>query len=517
MYNLKFDMKKTLLTIALYLGCLIPTTAQIYKGGYTLVYSSETPEAAAAAMDRELTDAEKAVCTGDFTSEENMLRNWVYCDRMSSNWNKRIAVTEEQRHKVNTFDGAYHAFAKQDATETSAAANGWITGAIHMQAEKAATLCDNGTAEEPTECIIEVKAKSNPFASNWTGIWMMPTSTENWPDGGELDIVEEVGKSGELWTVLHLEARDGKWDEASGKVVASDASKALSGKYTFYTSNTKYGGGEHIYSLHKTRNYIAIYVDGELFFKYSKDWSLDFEAHPTFEHAQYPYDQPFYLILNQSVGFNEGWGGCEPTSGHVYESDFSWVRIYKGGKVAPCVETLEENTEYAIQDAMTGLYAAPVKADGAATTDPDLTLQETAAPFTLVKYTAGTAWYVKTEAGKYVNIRSTNMATQLSTSKVRRYKMTYDAGTKTYQIINALTTSNSWSAAGQPGAGIYVNETGGMWRIVKYADIPTEINDVVSAPQQTANHDGKTIRNGRLVITNNGRTYSVDGREIFNY
>ena len=508
-------MKKALLILTLYLAGIVQASAQIYKGGYTLVYSSETPETAAEDMGRELTDAEKAVCTGDFSSEENMLRNWVYCDRMSSNWNKRIAVTETQRHKVNTFDGAYHAFARQDPTETSTAANGWITGAIHMQAEKANLWCDNGTAEEPTECIIEVKAKSNPFASNWTGIWMMPTSSENWPDGGELDIVEEVGKSGELWTVLHLEARDGKWSEEKNALVASDASKALSGKYKFYTSDAKYGGGEHIYSLHKTRNYIAIYVDGELFFKYSKDWSLDFEANPTFEHAQYPYDQPFYLILNQSVGFNESWAGCEPTSGHVYESDFSYVRIYKGGKVAPCVETLEEDTRYAIQDVMTGLYAAPVKAEDAAANDPDLTLEETAAPFTLVKYdTKGSAWYVKTEEGKYVNIRSTNKATQLGTSKVRRYKMNYQTGAGMYEIKNATTLTNSWSSAGQPGSGIYVNETGGLWRIIRYEDVPTGISDVVSENRQNIVSARKTIRNGRLVIESNGRTFGVDGREI---
>ena len=47
-------------------------SAQISKDGYSLVYSSETPEAASASL--ALSAEELQNCTGDFSSIENMER-----------------------------------------------------------------------------------------------------------------------------------------------------------------------------------------------------------------------------------------------------------------------------------------------------------------------------------------------------------------------------------------------------------------------------------------------------------
>ena len=63
-------LRRLLLTSLLFFVLSSATAlAQIDKFGYHLVYSSESPEAASAAMD--LTDEELECCTGDFLSTEN--------------------------------------------------------------------------------------------------------------------------------------------------------------------------------------------------------------------------------------------------------------------------------------------------------------------------------------------------------------------------------------------------------------------------------------------------------------
>lgn len=81
-------------SLFLFFACL-PLSAQISKDGYSLVYSSETPEAASANL--ALSAEELQNCTGDFSSIENMERNWEYCAKAGSEWNERMGTTDEQR------------------------------------------------------------------------------------------------------------------------------------------------------------------------------------------------------------------------------------------------------------------------------------------------------------------------------------------------------------------------------------------------------------------------------------
>lgn len=41
----------------------------------------------------------------------------------------------------------------------------------------------------------------------------------------------------------------------------------------------------------------------------------------------WPYDKPFYIIMNQSVG-NGGWA-ARPDVNFTYETLFDWVRVYQ--------------------------------------------------------------------------------------------------------------------------------------------------------------------------------------------
>ena len=64
------------------------------------------------------------------------------------------------------------------------------------------------------------------------------------------------------------------------------------------------------------------YVDGTLVGSYSR--STDSEA---LAQGQWPFEQEFYLILNQSVG-NGSWAAPADTT-HTYRMEVDWVRVYQ--------------------------------------------------------------------------------------------------------------------------------------------------------------------------------------------
>ena len=70
-------------------------SAQISKDGYSLVYSSETPEAASVSL--ALSAEELQNCTGDFSSIENMERNWEYCAKAGSGWTDKRDIDNWKR------------------------------------------------------------------------------------------------------------------------------------------------------------------------------------------------------------------------------------------------------------------------------------------------------------------------------------------------------------------------------------------------------------------------------------
>ena len=78
----------------------------------------------------------------------------------------------------------------------------------------------------------------------------------------------------------------------------------------------------HTYAVDWDSQAITWYVDGNKVWSYTK--STDSNA---LDNGQWPFDAPFYLILNQSVG-NGSWAANADTN-HTYETLFDWVRVYQ--------------------------------------------------------------------------------------------------------------------------------------------------------------------------------------------
>lgn len=154
---------------------------------------------------------------------------------------------------------------------------------------------------------IEVCAKLPAGVGTWPAIWMLPTENTygGWPQSGEIDIMEHVGfKPDSVFATVHT----GAYNHIKG---------TQKGKTIYLDSATK---GFNVYALEWDEAEIKAYVNGVLYFKFSNNGSGS---------AYWPYNRPFYLILNSAIG--GGLGGKKGIDDSAFPNfmDVDYVRVYQ--------------------------------------------------------------------------------------------------------------------------------------------------------------------------------------------
>jgi beta-glucanase (GH16 family) len=91
----------------------------------------------------------------------------------------------------------------------------------------------------------------------------------------------------------------------------------------------------HVYAIEWNATSITWYVDGKKMWTYNK--SSDKNA---LNKGQWPFDAPFYIILNQSVG-NGSWASHADES-FTYETLFDWVRVYQNPEHTAIEDIIDE-------------------------------------------------------------------------------------------------------------------------------------------------------------------------------
>ncbi|SFH00777.1 family 20 glycosylhydrolase [Pedobacter insulae] len=153
---------------------------------------------------------------------------------------------------------------------------------------------------------IEVRAKFTQGKGSWPAIWMMPepkTAHGNgWPAGGEIDIMEHVNNDSVIYQTIH----NSVVTDASGGSKASNSTSYRQNNYNIYT-------------IEWTPSSIKFFVNNVLTYTYLKAANGDLK--------QWPFDVPFYLILNQAGG--AGWPGPINKAHLPFSMQVDYVRIYK--------------------------------------------------------------------------------------------------------------------------------------------------------------------------------------------
>ena len=78
----------------------------------------------------------------------------------------------------------------------------------------------------------------------------------------------------------------------------------------------------HVYGLEWDERKLVWTIDGRVVASYAKS-----EDKKALENGQWPFNAPFYIIINQSVG-NGRWAD-KPDTDYVYETKVDWIRVYQ--------------------------------------------------------------------------------------------------------------------------------------------------------------------------------------------
>ena len=155
---------------------------------------------------------------------------------------------------------------------------------------------------------IEVKAKLPAARGTWPAIWMLPNDigSTGWPRCGEIDIMEHVGYDpGKIHGTLHTET----FNHTKG---------TQRGAELFVPT---FSSDFHIYSIDWSKDKILMEIDGKIY--------ATFDRKPGDTVSEWPFDKPFYLILNLAIG--GGWGGQKGIDDSAFPQrmEVDFVRVYQ--------------------------------------------------------------------------------------------------------------------------------------------------------------------------------------------
>lgn len=151
---------------------------------------------------------------------------------------------------------------------------------------------------------IEARAKLPLGKGIWPAIWMLGSNIKQvgWPKCGEIDILEYVGKEpNNIFTSLHTQDSHGN---------------------TINTKKTKIEtieNGFHTYTIDWNKDKIVFSVDEVEVYTFQPDVKNE---------NTWPFNQPFYLLINAAVGGNFGGPEIDET---IFPQQFQidYIRVYQ--------------------------------------------------------------------------------------------------------------------------------------------------------------------------------------------
>jgi beta-glucanase (GH16 family) len=158
----------------------------------------------------------------------------------------------------------------------------------------------------------EARAKLPSGKGAWPAIWMLPTDWKygGWPSSGEIDIMEQVGYEPH---VVHSSVHTKKYHHSIGTHKTA--------KTTLRTATTEF----NVYAVEWTPEEIRGYVNDKHYFTFKNERLTDSSA----DYRQWPFDQPFHLLLNIAVGGT--WGGARGVDRAIWPQrlEIDYVRVYQ--------------------------------------------------------------------------------------------------------------------------------------------------------------------------------------------
>lgn len=151
---------------------------------------------------------------------------------------------------------------------------------------------------------IEIRAQLPTGKGLWPAFWLLGDNIDavGWPLCGEIDVLEYVGRApGEIFTTLHTQAAHG--DNGNSKTTTIPGIEQ----------------GFHTYAADWNNQCIRFYVDDQEVYVFApKEKSEEI----------WPFDQPFYVLLNLAIG---GHFGGDDIDDNRLPQQFAvdYIRVYQ--------------------------------------------------------------------------------------------------------------------------------------------------------------------------------------------
>lgn len=151
---------------------------------------------------------------------------------------------------------------------------------------------------------IEARIKLPEGHGTWPAFWMMPVKDGPWPGNGEIDIMEAVGHTPNVvYSTIHCN----KYNNGGTPIEHGYV-------------NIEQAADFYVYSMEWTAHEMTFYVDGQKILSYQNDGT---------GRGSWPFDQPFYIILNLAWGGQ--WGGQKGVDNSLLPltMEVDYVRVFQ--------------------------------------------------------------------------------------------------------------------------------------------------------------------------------------------
>lgn len=152
---------------------------------------------------------------------------------------------------------------------------------------------------------IEVRAKLPMAKSVWPAIWMMPQEG-NWPDAGEIDVMEHFGSNDFVYQTIH-----------------SGYASTLGIKEPKPSAKVKVNPEKfNIYGVEILPDSLVFSVNGKPTLTYPRLVSGEYAG-----QVQYPFGRPYYILIDMQIGGT--WVGPATGEDLPAEMKVDWIKVYR--------------------------------------------------------------------------------------------------------------------------------------------------------------------------------------------
>ena len=230
----------------------------------------------------------KLVWEENFDGDELDYTTWTKIPRGYSDWNNYMS-DYDSLYEIKNGNLVLWGM-KNDVLPNDTAP--FITGGVYSKGKKA---FGNGR--------LEIKAKLYGAMGAWPAFWMLPED-RNWPDGGEIDIMERLNYDNIAYQTIHTnftlsKKTGGPKNSSTGEINPDDY---------------------NIYVVEKYADSLRFFINDTHTFTYPM---IDTE-----ETEQFPFnDNDFYLLLDMQLGGS--WVGAVDSTTLPVKMEIDWVRFYE--------------------------------------------------------------------------------------------------------------------------------------------------------------------------------------------